>query len=345
MSLATKTLSKQKRFYFTYIWRGLALVGIGGYAGVMILKDGMGTAVQTGGGVNILLRKLMSGLTQRGINAEQLIPLCMAGLFFIIGAIGLFNVVRGVWQIIPTHTMLGKSVLTQRKGFESFRDVIDSINADMDLEPYIFGSVYIGRKWILDKEAMRLADIRGVFWFDEGAEDYVLCCVDEAQNVWASGLRYSDDRDKAAEYLKKVLPDVATGDKNAYIVFLGGEAIADDEQLPTPTAVPLTPSPEMVFCFVGVDGIPTSNFTYETVCATVRSLEVSQTMALRVLAPLDSPVSEIFFTRTDNGLTVDVHYRQDEKSRHTIKAVDEMQAETILENLIRQKRLPNYFLS
>lgn len=223
MSLATKTLNKQKRIYFSYFWRGLALMAIGVYAGIKILKDGMGSSVETGRGVNVLLRKLMVWLTERGVNAEQLLPIFMIGLFFTIATIGFYYVVRGAWLMVPSHTLLGKSILTQKKSSESFWDVVDSINADMEQEPQVFGSVNIGHRWILDAQAMRIANIRGVFWFDEGKEDYVLFCVDESANIWAASLRYCDERYKAAAYLKKMLPDIATGDKNDYLLFLGEE--------------------------------------------------------------------------------------------------------------------------
>lgn len=340
MSLVTQTMNKQKRSYFSYLWRGLALMAIGIYAGFMILKNGMGAAVQTGGGANILLRKIMGWLTERGIDAAQLLPFCMVGLFGIIAAIGLFNVVRGVWLIFPTHTMLGKSVLGQMKSHESFSDVIDAINADMEQEPYVFGSVHIGRKWIVELEAMCLDNIRGVFWFDQAMEDYVLCCVDETQNIWAASLRYSDDRDKAAEHLKNTLHDIASGDKDAYIAFLSGKA-ANPEPTAAGVDVPITLPPNASFSFVTADGIPTSNFTYETVCNALHSLENSSGIALRVLTP--GMVSEIFYTREDGRLNVGVIYRQNDEDCRAIQAVDEKQAERILESVIKQKQLPDFY--
>lgn len=336
MSLATKTLNKQRRIYFSYLWRGLALMAIGIYAGVMIVLNGMGTAIQTGGGANALVRKLMQWLTERGYNAEQIVQWFMVSLFFIIAVVGLFNVVRGVWLMAPTRTMLGKSILTQKKGSERFQDMMDAINTDMGQEPSVFGSVKIGRKWILDMEAMRIEEIRGVFWFDEGAEDHVLCCVDEAQNIWAASLRLCDDRDKAAEYLKKILPEAAFGDKKAYFLFLGGE---EDEEEEGPV-IPEYLSLETVLCFVDVDGIPTSNFTYETAHGKLKAMESSQTVALRVISPKYSMVSEVFFQREGSTWNVGILYRQDDEERRITAAVDAKQAEDMLEDLIRQKRLP-----
>lgn len=339
MSLVKQTINKQKRVYFSYLWRGLALMAIGIYAGIMILRNGMGDAVQTGGGANVLIRKLMGWLTERGINAEQLLPFFMVGLFGIIAAIGLFNVVRGAWLMAPRHTMFGKSVLQQKKSHERFSDVIDSINTDMEQEPSVFGSVHIGRKWIVDIEAMRLEVIRGVFWFDEAMEDHVLCCVDETQNIWAASLRYSDDRDKAAKYLKTRLPDVVSGDKDAYIAFLSGEPIAEERTVSmAPISIILPPNTS--FSFVNEDGIPTSNFTYETVCEALHSLRDSRAITLRVLTP--GMVSEISFVREDSQWNVGVIYRQDGEECRVIETVDEEQAENILESVMKEKRLPDF---
>lgn len=339
MSLATQTLNKQKKIYFTYIWRGLALLVIGVYAGLMILKNGMGTSVQTGGGANVWLRKLLNWLTDQGIDAWRFLPYCMIGLFVVIAAIGLFNLVRGLWLMASPHTMLGKSIQTQRRSSESFRDVVDDINADMEQDPYSLGSVMIGRRWILDIEAMRLADIRGVFWFDQAKGDYVLCCVDANQNIWAASLPNSAERDKAADYLQKMLPHVASGDKNAYIRFLGGGP--EDEETPDSDTAPPTLSPEATFCFVNVDGIPTSNFTPETVLTALHMLELSQTIALRVLTPRDSAVTEIFCTRGGSRWTVGVLYGQDDEQHSMVKKADVEQAATMMEGVLQQKRLPD----
>lgn len=341
MSLATHTIKKQQRFYLHYLWRGLALMAIGGYCGIMILRDGMGTAVQTGGKANVLVRGLMGWLSERGIYADKLLPLCMVGLFGVIAAVGLFNVARGVWRMVPTHTMFGTFLRTQTKDGEAFADAVDSINADMELEPSAFGTVTIGRKWILDTEPMRLSGIRGVFWFDQAMEDYVLCCVDEDQNIWAASLRYASDRDDAAEHLIKRLPNIATGDKAAYLAFLGGEPASEPEdEGPALTAISL--SPETTFCFVGTAGIPTSNFTCETACQALRALTDTQTIALKVLTPRDSTVVECCFTREGGKWAFGVCYRQDDEEHRTVTAVDEQRAITILENLMNQKRLPDF---
>lgn len=203
-------------------------MAIGIYAAIMIAKNGMGDAVHNGRGANVLISSLMVWLTDYGIDGEQVVTYSMIGLFCIIVAIGLFNVVRGIWLMVPTHSMLGKSVLQQMKGHERFSDVIDSINSDMEMEPHRFGTTAIGRKWILDGEAMRLEDIRGVFWFDQDAKDYVLCCVDTAQNIWAASLEERGDRDKAVQYLKQRLPEIASGNKDAYLAFLKGELLSEE---------------------------------------------------------------------------------------------------------------------
>lgn len=356
MSLVKQTFRKQRRVYFSYLWRGLALMAIGIYAGVMIAINGMGDAVNNGRGANILISRLMVWLTGYGIDAELVVTYSLIGLFCILAAVGLFNVVRGIWLMVPSHSMLGKSVLQQRKGHESFSDVLDTIRADMNMEPFRFGTTAIGRKWILDGEVMRLDEIRGVFWFDQDVKDYVLCCVDASQNIWAASLDDRGDRDRAAEYLKKILPDVASGNKDAYIAFLKkellvgetsiGEAIADKaiadkaiagKQTAAVSGVSLTLPPDAVFGFVPANGIPTSNFTYEDVSSALRSLEQTGTITLRVLTP--GMVSEIYFRREGSQWEVGVLYRQKDEECRAVQTVDEEQVEGILEGVLKHNRL------
>lgn len=346
MSLVAQTLKKQKRVYFSYLWRGLALMGIGIFCGIMIINDGIGTAVYNGHRANILIEKLMTWLTGRGLNAEMVVAYGMIGLFFLIAAIGLFNVVRGLWLMAPTHSMLGKSVLQQAKPHEQFSDVMDSIHADMDQEPQIFGTVAIGRKWLLDTEVMRLSEIRGVFWFDQSMGDHVLCCVDEALNIWAASLRYSNERDKAAEYLMSKLPDAASGDKDVYMAYLSSKMNVEEQPDPSVSPAPPTPCPASItlsgdaaFCFVCTEGIPTSNFTYEGVLQALRSLEGSQTITLRVLAPANHTVSEIFFSHLQGRRNVGVIYRKDDEQCRMEHSMSEEEAEAVLEEVMKYKQL------
>lgn len=312
-------------------------MGIGIFCGIMILKEGgIGNAPKSGR-IAMAFYGWLEGLMAQGGTTAMLVPIGFASVFFIIAAIGLFNLVRGSRLMASKNTAFGKSILHLAKDGESFASLVDSINEDMEREPYRFGDVYIGRTWIVEAEAMRLADIRGVFCMDEGMEDYVLCCVDEAENIWASGMRYSDQRDKAAEQLQKMLPSIATGDKNDYIVFLGGEP----ENAPEPPKnLPVTMPPDAAFSFADADGIPTSNFTYEDVLAALRALEDARSISLKVLTPADSKVSEVLFTRAEGLFSVSVLYTYRHEDCRAVKTFGADEAESILETVISQKLLP-----
>lgn len=222
MSLAMQKLKEQKRAYFSQLWKGLALAGIGGYGGVMALRDGIGNAPANERSGGALLYKVLKELTGKSANAQRLVQIGLSCVFFIIFAIGVYYLLRGAWRMKSSHTMLGKSILQQAKSHEQLADVLKSIDADMEHEPLIFGKVAIGRDWILAAQAMRLSQIRGVFWMNAGMEDYILCCVDEANNIWAQELRYQDERDDAMAYLQKTLPDIASGDEAACMAFIRG---------------------------------------------------------------------------------------------------------------------------
>lgn len=300
MFLATKTLRKQRHLYFSYLWRGLALMGIGIYAGIMILQTGIGNAPANERSGGAFIYRALTWMMGQNVTAEMLVPICFAGFFFILAAVGLFNVVRGGWQIVPKHTILGKSIVNQLRGHEEFQGVIEAINADMNMEPHKFGDVFIGRVWILGTEAMRLSDIRGVFCIDAGKKDLALCCVNEKQNIWAAGTDDKEDRDDAAKFLKELLPDIVTGDKDDYFAYLksitessikgeDGKAIQDkrSEETENPAGITLESLSELrdtKFIFIKANGIPTSNFTYEEIVGELYSLDISQNIGLEPIS-------------------------------------------------------------
>lgn len=220
MAIGTTVLNKQKQAYLKGMLYGIVFIGFGMFGGVMILKDGIGKAPSRNSGLAADLHRFMTKTMAESELGRTLVPICFAGFFFILAAIGLYYFVRAARQMSSTRTMLGVSMLTQAQEDESFSAMLESIDADMDYEPHKFRDVYIGRKWILCQEAMRLSRIQGVFTLNAGKEDYVITCVDDANNVWAATLIFEDERDKAVKYLQKILPEAVFGTYDDYLVFL-----------------------------------------------------------------------------------------------------------------------------
>lgn len=340
MSLAAKTLKKQKYAYLTRIIQGLVLGGVGVFGGIMILKNGIGKAPSNDRGPAAMLYKFLSDMMSKGETAEKLVPICFAGFFFVLGAVGLYHVIRGIRSMASSHTALGKSVLQQAKSHEGFSELIAAIDKDMSWEPRAFGKVNIGREWILEMEAMRLENIKGIFWMDEGMEDYVLCCVDEAQNIWASSLTYKDERDDALKYLRGILPDAATGDKAAYVSYLRKDTIEVPSEVPVVKT--LTIPSDTSFVFVGSSKIPTSNFTEEDVVKAFQELGEKERIVLQPLSLNEFKDMKIEFVHMGSGnWEIYISYVQNEKAHRITKSAGQGDTEIILDNLLKLKQLPD----
>lgn len=328
MFLATTLLNNQKRQAFFLLWRRLLLAAVFIPSGITTIAGGAKSTV-TGDHGLIRLINLLLPLSKKYPVVQKWLPIFVAVIFLILGAIFLFQAGKYAWQMILKHTLLGSSIVQQAKTHESLSDALKSIDTDMERGFHSFEGVFIGREWILGPAAMRLSRIKGMFSLDNGKNDYSLCCVDDDKNVFPAILTRREDRDSVEEYLKKTLSNIVTGNVFAYTAFLM-DALDNPQMMALP--------PDAAFALVKPDGIPTSNFTYEEARAALDSLSPSQSIALKPLNGGKTGTEEISFAcREYRQWEITVICREDDIQWPMVKLADEQEAMRILEDLIKEK--------
>lgn len=219
MQTANKILKKQtSRFLYVAI-QGFALLVLGVFVGYKLLTEGIGKTPQRGKSAALL--KTVSKIVGDKADPEQVLAYLMAALMGVVIIFGVYYFIKGLYHMLPKNTVFGKSILGQAKGYEKFSDIVASINTDLGLTPQQYENVYIGREWIVGTGAMRLSNVKGVFWLDGGEFESVLCCVDEKETIWAESFTYQDVREDAIKYLRSRYPELKYGNVEDYRVFLG----------------------------------------------------------------------------------------------------------------------------
>lgn len=223
MNVASKLLNKQVRQSISLFLRGLVMLGMSIYVGLMLWTKGLGEPSGNPGSKAVLFEKVMKKIFGDRADLNQIMVNCMLGLMLFVAVYAICCLIKGIAHMYPRHTRLGRSMLQQANPSADFSDTLAAVDKDMEQGAKTFGKVSIGREWILESQAMKLSRIQGVFWIDEGEGDFVLHCVDDAQNIWTSSFLYEDDRSHAVKYLNARFPEFVFGDKNAYQSFLEGK--------------------------------------------------------------------------------------------------------------------------
>lgn len=349
---AAKRLHKQQRFYIEYIIRGILLAGIGLAGGILVPINGIGKSVnfRSEG-----IYEAMQWLEERNISSELL----LAGVFYILAIIGVFTLYRGLKKAAASHTKMGESILTQAKNYESIKEMIASIDADLERGSNIYDTVYVGREWILSEQAMRLSNVCGIFKIEADKNDFALALVDDQQNVWGAGFDNKEYLDKAYRYLTEKLPDAVRGDYNAYMEFLGEQTNIQETMEEAAAAKERMIPSDVTLCLIKPDGIPTSNFTWEDIQAYIID---GKRAALSVAGgSVDCAEGLKFFELSCEPMNthdwnVRLRYQKDkiryQQERETfdrgevactaVKTVDQGTAEDILRKVLEQRRLPEF---
>lgn len=220
MNIASKTLQEQKKRYLYVVIQGLAITGISIFIGIKLITEGLGKPSSESRGKAAVFTKFMKAILGDRDDLDQIMAYCLAGLVFIAAAWGVYYCIKGLYHMASSHTVLGKSLLLQAKSYEKLPDLIEAVDTDMNQGSQKFGKVFVGREWILEAQAMRLARMRGIFTINEGEFDFILCCVDDEFNMWAASFTYADEREKAMKYISARYPDLVFGDKNACMEFI-----------------------------------------------------------------------------------------------------------------------------
>lgn len=220
MKTASKILHKQRGRSLYSVLMSLCVLCFSIFLMYKFLTDGVGISESSGGKAALLLNLIRKIFGDRS-DLDQITAYLMAGLMAVAALYSLYCLIKGAYHLNSAHTLLGKSILSQvGSPLESISDILTAIDTDMEQGAKTFGAVSISREWILEMRAMRLSRIQGVFWTDQGDDDFVLCCVDDAKNIWAASFTYADDRAHAVKYLQSRFPDLVYGDGEAYRAFL-----------------------------------------------------------------------------------------------------------------------------
>jgi len=129
---------------------------------VQVSLHGTGTAgAHTSRGWKGAVVSLLRKLEDRGYE-EQVKWFCV----FLFAAVAVYAFVwdiKVVFQIVPRLSKLGRSIQRQAAGGESFRELCDRIDRDLEGGYKEFGTgVYISSSWILEDEVMRLGRIKKI---------------------------------------------------------------------------------------------------------------------------------------------------------------------------------------
>lgn len=220
MDLASKALSRQRKIFVSLAVKGLFLTLLGSYVGVMLMIEGTGASAKGTGGKAEALLNLVTKIVGDKADPEKIMEYILVAVMVYVVGFGIYYLIKGSYHMLTSHTPLGISLLQQAKSYEKLSDMVSAVDADLNRGVQTYGNVSIGREWILEEVAMRISNIRGVFWKDEGEADYMMYCVDESKNVWAAFFTYQDDREHAIQSMKARFPELVYGDQDACTAFI-----------------------------------------------------------------------------------------------------------------------------
>lgn len=223
--MGTKRLKREQRTCFRLIWQGLVLAVIGIYSGQAVWRNGLGNP----GTRPNTFSQWIARLQKKGPAYERGVQIAVVVVFVFCAAAGIFYFVKGIRHIRANQTMVGKSVMSQAKSYETLRDLLHSIDLDME-EAASFGQItMIGREWVLGLEAMRIERIRGLYStvFQKFPS---LVLIDSDRNIQGCGFDTEQERDEAYRLLCSRLPDAKTGGMEECRAMIGAEALEKLEE-------------------------------------------------------------------------------------------------------------------
>ncbi len=351
----TRCLKRQSRKNFFNLIKGIALLILGTWIGTMLVIDGPGKRTQHGSKYSLsnMSNEIFYYFMDNNDSFEQIAPKLMAGLMFITAFIGLFLVLRGLWRIPKSHSILGKSVLKQAKTYETLNDLLETINADMERGHEQYEKVFIGREWVLAEEAMRISNIRGIFTITLRKSDNALCLVDEKNELLTESFIGFDDMSKAVDLLKEQCPDAESGTYEAYKAFLA-KAYEDDDDKENTTVLGegedetfIQLSSDIVSSLHVSKKVPTSNFTWEDISSSLDN--IAENESVNITFPGDGvtisymDVIRLGCLRTEDGLfQMFVDYIGVSKNLHAIKQFEKEDCRRILACLYNEKKIIDY---
>ncbi|WP_371367130.1 hypothetical protein SRRS_12150 [Sporomusa rhizae] len=193
---------------------------------------------------------------------------------------------------------LTQSVLSQRTDRkQKAEELFAEIDADLAQNVVAFGKLRVGSVWVMGDEAMRLDRVCGIFRetiFLVGSSPrsiYHLYLMDQDNNLQCNLMTYESDLDDAADYLSGRLPNAFVGDITDLPLLVSKneqELLACLSEVQPPTRAMAAASAQP-FNFISVDGVPTSNFTWDDVQKALYALREGESAGLEFLSPIEIP--------------------------------------------------------
>ncbi len=194
-----------------------ALVIIGIIGAVQVALHGTGTSTRTAGGWKGAAVSFLRGLEKQGYG-EQVKWFCVF-LFLAVAVYAFVLDIKSIRHIVPRLSTLGRSIQKQASRGESFRELCNQIDLDMEGGHKEFGTgVFISSSWILEEEAMRLKRIKRITRLTGFGKNGLLL-EDIDGNRMKLDFIFDNLTREALDYLKARLP---------LVEIVGGESEEDE---------------------------------------------------------------------------------------------------------------------
>lgn len=209
--MATKKLRSQVMDNLHELVWALAVLGISVYAGVQVFFHGPGNRSEPGKGLRGLFTKLMYWLEDTGHG--NIVTIILLAIFGVTALTCLCLVIYHMGYLTPRRCILGRSILAQSAGYETFDDLVQAIDADLAMESKEFGTeLLIGTQWMLSEQAMQLSKIERLYVGQRKKKKHVLLASDGDGNVLEAVFTWDENRDKAVGHLRQRFPEIYVGD-------------------------------------------------------------------------------------------------------------------------------------
>ena len=160
--MVTKRIHKQQNWKIFEAVLYIAMAAFLAFLGIQVYKNGAGVS---GNGPRTGLKAVFSSILRKLEEKGHPELLKWIMLVMVIAAVlySLFKAVMVLIQNKPEYTELGQSVLRQAEPGENFKDLLQSIERDIEGGYKEFGGdVFISSSWILADDIMRLKRIKKI---------------------------------------------------------------------------------------------------------------------------------------------------------------------------------------
>lgn len=276
---------------------------------------------------------------------RRFITLFAAAIFLVLSATGLFLLLYALYRLPASKSVFGRSILFQSRGGKSLSALCAEIDKDLAKAPS-FGPVTVGARWmILGNQALRLSQICGIFTIKASREKRALCVADVDGNIVQITRMEASQAAMITAHLHRLLPRAATGDFEACQTFLDlpPEQRKKHRFIPEPDLHGWDPATHLAFW--GLDDIPTSLFTPESVAETFWAMPPGGSVGLTLIGPVEreDEAAGLFAARDSAGVySLEIPFMDGglpAKAARTVEADGALEA---LSALLETGRLPDF---